>query len=359
MEDRYLKLRRLTGNVCVLIVIGLVAFGAIIYYTSYTGLSGVRPQIFWRFIFGAANIGNVISVAGMWFAIESPNVKMRWKNLMVVEAMLLIVFFTATAYQRFPAGLCMFGIPILFSAIFVDRILTRLSAVSAIILCGLSYLIGAFSSSDVYRAPKGTTNYGIAVMCIVICYLLSDLFFYAYKENLVKITAGAADNESLEKKLERDPMTGLYNHSAFYAHLDRLVKERNDEPLSLAVVDIDNFKRINDTYGHNNGDEVILNLASIMKEICDDGNNYVCRYGGEEFAVIFPNVKVKQAKESMETVLEKFRNCSYEWLDGNITFSCGIFQLSTYRMSSVEFFQVADKMLYQAKHSGKNQCVSG
>ena len=358
MEDRYLMLRKITANVCFLVNIVLILFGIAVYYTVYRGLPGVQSHIYWRFIFGSMVLGNALSTAVMWFAVESPNIRLRMKNLILTSMMVLIVFFTANAYQLFPAGLAMFGVPILFSSIFVDHFVTRITTVETLLGCLFVRICGDFFEG-VYGCPDKGVNFGITVLCIIICYVVSDLFFYAYKENLSKLTAGAADNESLEKKLERDPMTGLYNHSAFYSHLDRLVKERNEEPLSLAVVDIDNFKRINDTYGHNNGDEVILHLAAVMKEICDDGNNYVCRYGGEEFAVIFPNVKSRQAKEKMELVLEAFRSRKYDWMEGNVTFSCGIFQLSAYRMSSVEFFQVADKMLYQAKHSGKNQCVSG
>ena len=73
-------------------------------------------------------------------------------------------------------------------------------------------------------------------------------------------------------------MTSLYNHTAFYEYLDDFVKNRDDDPLTLAVVDIDDFKKVNDTYGHNNGDEVILNLSRVLQRNCGE-DNYVCRYG--------------------------------------------------------------------------------
>ena len=158
--------------------------------------------------------------------------------------------------------------------------------------------------------------------------------------------------------MQRDPMTSLYNHTAFYDYLDTFVRNRDDAPLTLAVIDIDDFKKVNDTYGHNNGDEVILNLSKVLQRNCGE-NNYVCRYGGEEFAVIFPDVKVKDAAKMMNNSLEEFRETKYEWTDKRITFSCGIFQMSSYTMTAEEFFRVADKMLYNAKQNGKNQCISG
>jgi len=75
--------------------------------------------------------------------------------------------------------------------------------------------------------------------------------------------------------------------------------------------------------------------------------------------VIFPDVKVKEAARMMNNALEEFRETKYDWTENRITFSCGIFQLSSYTMTAEEFFRVADKMLYNAKHNGKNRCVSG
>jgi len=358
VEDRFKNLRNQAARIVTILVVCIILFSIGLYDFAYAHVEGVRSFVYWRFMFGLPTTVNLMIIAAMWFILESPNIKAKVKNITVMYVMLLVCFVTITVFQRFSASFAMYGIPVLFSAVFVDKKIARMTAANAFFFNFLSYGIGKLYTEP-YQCPDAEICFVISTTCIAISCVLSIVLFHAMQDNLAALNAGAANNESLEKKLEKDPMTGLYNHSAFYTHLDRLVKERNDAPLSLAVVDIDNFKRINDTYGHNNGDEVILRLTHIMRERCEDGNNCVCRYGGEEFAVIFPNVKVKQAKEIMDGVLQEFREQRYDWLEGNVTFSCGIFQLSAYRMSSTEFFRVADKMLYQAKHSGKNQCVSG
>ena len=201
-------------------------------------------------------------------------------------------------------------------------------------------------------------NIILGIVLVTMARLFAHLMLIQLQKKDTMLQSHEKDNMALEKQLLRDQMTGLYNHTAFYEFLDRCVKMKGDEPLTLAVVDIDDFKKVNDTYGHDNGDEVILTLSKIMQEHCGT-DNYVCRYGGEEFAVIFPNSREKDARQIMLNILDAFRNTHYDWHSGSITFSCGVFQCSPYRMNAEEFFQITDKLLYKAKHNGKNQVCGG
>ncbi|MBQ6660578.1 MAG: GGDEF domain-containing protein [Lachnospiraceae bacterium] len=291
----------------------------------------------------------------MWQMLDSPNIDLQWKDLATI--LYLWVLCTVGCFVGAENAVLFgsFTIPISLSTVYGRRWMCR--ATEGLCLITVVQYVG---TGPLFPTCKETIVVDVftALILLVLCCFCNEILMEYVLENNGVIESHMSDNSRLEMRLQREPMTGLYNHTAFYEYLDTFVKNRGEDPLTLAVVDIDNFKKVNDTYGHNNGDEVILNLARVLQKWCGD-SNFVCRYGGEEFGVIFPNVKVKEATNMMNRALEEFRNTEYEWLDGRITFSCGIFQLSSYTMTASEFFRVADKMLYTAKHNGKNQCVSG
>ena len=153
-------------------------------------------------------------------------------------------------------------------------------------------------------------------------------------------------------------MTGLYNHRAFYAELDSSIEsaKNGNEDLCLAMIDIDNFKNVNDSYGHDCGDAVLKNLAEIIEKHCDSGDR-ACRYGGEEFAIIFNKKDISSAVNVVEKILNRFSQSTYKFTRESITFSCGLACFEK-QLSREEFFNVADKRMYKAKHNGKNQIMA-
>lgn len=160
--------------------------------------------------------------------------------------------------------------------------------------------------------------------------------------------------KQLYKHSNRDSLTGLRNRRYFYKRLayemERL--RRTSIPISLAIIDIDNFKRINDTYGHNEGDRVLIELSKIFKSnirVIDT----IARWGGEEFTVILPNTNIEGAKifaERVRNMVEKCNSCY------SATVCVGIASTS-HKMDVDKFVALADKALYRAKEK-KNKVVS-
>jgi diguanylate cyclase (GGDEF)-like protein len=155
-----------------------------------------------------------------------------------------------------------------------------------------------------------------------------------------------------------DPVSGLYNRRHFHGRLREELQraERRDSTVALLMIDLDDFKRVNDTYGHGAGDATIRATASIIRrsvrpfDICT-------RYGGEEFAVVMPDSSAVIA----ETVAERIRSRIGAWRPANdagaalqITASIG-FALGHRTTSADEFLARADRALYAAKNAGKNQ----
>ncbi|CAM3546408.1 GGDEF domain-containing protein [Marinicrinis lubricantis] len=162
----------------------------------------------------------------------------------------------------------------------------------------------------------------------------------------------------MDRMLKVDALTNLYNHKTFHEYLDMLTEQsnRNSMPLQLAILDIDNFKSINDTFGHTAGDAILTKVAGVLSETFVQ-NEIAARYGGEEFAVIFPGVAATEAYMLLEQAREKIEQLEHEELDGRkVTVSIGL-SMHQQGQSSAQLFTDADSLLYNAKRSGKNKTV--
>jgi diguanylate cyclase (GGDEF)-like protein len=157
-----------------------------------------------------------------------------------------------------------------------------------------------------------------------------------------------------------DPMTQLYNRRHFTQLSNQTIDlaQRNNQNISLIMLDIDKFKNINDTYGHQIGDEVIMALSSILKQNSRKGD-IVCRYGGEEFVIMLPNSNLDSAYRVAEDIREKVEKFHLEIRKNSqlhFTISLGVSELSIEQENSLDIaLKNADDALYKAKESGRNK----
>lgn len=159
----------------------------------------------------------------------------------------------------------------------------------------------------------------------------------------------------------RDPLTGIFNRLAMDSMVAREIElsQRNSTPLAMIALDIDFFKKVNDTYGHAFGDCVLKHLTECIKQ-CTRTSDALFRYGGEEFNLLLNNTELSGAQELAERIRQHIEltpcTCGGETI--NITASLGISILNKHDTQSA-FFKRADDALYQAKASGRNQVIFG
>ncbi|MCK4707238.1 MAG: GGDEF domain-containing protein, partial [Gammaproteobacteria bacterium] len=137
--------------------------------------------------------------------------------------------------------------------------------------------------------------------------------------------------------------------------------KRYQVPLSLIVIDIDYFKKINDNYGHMAGDKVLQTLAKLIQNNVRE-TDLLTRYGGEEFAIIMPDTDQEAAIGVAEKLRIETENCAFHYRDTrvNITISCGITEFKDKNKDNPEtVFERADAALYKAKDAGRNCCIPG
>jgi len=169
-----------------------------------------------------------------------------------------------------------------------------------------------------------------------------------------------SEHEEVKKQLLLDPLTEIANRQAYIWHCEKeFVRwQRYQRPLTMAVCDIDFFKKINDRHGHLAGDSVLQVVAKILKNrlrSCD----FIARYGGEEFVILMPETTGHGAMKALDSMRLLVEKCplSYSGESVSLTISCGITEFISDDSSPEDIFKRADAALYEAKNTGRNKIV--
>ncbi|MCK9473082.1 diguanylate cyclase [Sulfurimonas sp.] len=217
----------------------------------------------------------------------------------------------------------------------------------------LMYFIG-FADSN-YISSHGT-SIGLIIEALLLSYLV------AYKFKMMEEEKEEEKLKQIELKLlaSTDPMTKLYNRRYFTEISEKVldISKREKKHLSILMIDIDRFKNVNDTYGHQFGDEVLINLSRLLLDT-QRKSDIVCRYGGEEFVILLPNTALEDATnlaEKLRKLVESLTLISPLNEDFNFTVSIGVAQIYVEKEADLELaIKRADDALYVAKNSGRNR----
>ncbi|MBI4530613.1 MAG: diguanylate cyclase, partial [Candidatus Latescibacteria bacterium] len=178
-------------------------------------------------------------------------------------------------------------------------------------------------------------------------------------EELARLTTELEEkNRLLQNLADRDGLTGVFNYRYFEEFLTRQVAQtrRYNRALSLIMIDIDNFKDLNDTYGHQQGNVVLRELAQIFTSSVRQAD-LVARYGGEEFVIVLVETELKGAVHAAEKVRHLVERFLFPREEGNplhVTISLGVATLSPDLQTAHQLIEAADKALYEAKQRGRN-----
>jgi two-component system, cell cycle response regulator len=188
---------------------------------------------------------------------------------------------------------------------------------------------------------------------------VSRHFFTIIADCLGRTFRRALDYSRVSELSMRDGLTGLFNRRAFREMLDHEGERRKLEPLSVLMIDIDNFKGINDTFGHPAGDDVIVSVAKAIKSGAR-GANIVARYGGEEFVVLLPGALPDAAHAVAKRMKRHISDLSFSFCASRVNVTASIGAATSPgkdRHRVEELIEHADQALYLAKLAGKNRVI--
>ena len=247
------------------------------------------------------------------------------------------------------------------------------SIVDILILAGVVVIVGAIvmlSTSTVF-AFLSTTLFAIAYLFIsyyamelynlwipIVLPVIAIMAAFALSF-LAKYLMKARDFEYQYKLATIDGLTELYNHRYFQDTLRKQIDiaRRYNQPFSLIIIDIDFFKKFNDTYGHQAGDAVLRQVAKILKNN-SRATDYVCRYGGEEMTIILPNTSAEDALFNANRICKAVADTPFHLTPVdkvNVTISLGVSTFPDNAQTPQDLIEWADKGLYYAKEHGRNQ----
>lgn len=291
------------------------------------------------------------------FLVRSHRVPLIIKEYIALTLFIIFSFYLCLTHRIAAVLLGTFSLSVFASCIFSNIQITRwvLGMSSfALLLTGIKiYFEGKLDS-------RMTMELFVAWDFLLCSYLLAKALIRFSQDNLVALMSSYHQQQSMKEQLKLDPFTGLYNKKTFDDCLLMIMEEcrRTSICLSLAMIDVDHFKQINDVLGHAAGDRVLLHLAHILQSNKTD-NITVYRTGGEEFAIIFKDYCVKEAYkicDGMRSIMES--SSSLREMDKKtVTFSCGIACMNLQHTSSAELLKAADSALYKAKNNGRNNVV--
>lgn len=231
------------------------------------------------------------------------------------------------------------------------------------IICGILYFATSLFYDQMPHLHEPTKYISIALLFLNLVHFCLTLAiigfsfcqkFFQSEEKILQY------NKKLQQMVSTDALTSLWNRRAMNEHLVKLQSDytRHQKEFSVAIMDIDFFKSVNDTYGHGMGDVVLVRLSEILREHMK-GHGHVARWGGEEFLISFEDMTFEKAITMMEKLREKVSKETFSQDDVslNITITAGIEEYG-FRSTLDTLLTKADEKLYKGKTNGRNQTVS-
>ncbi|MBM7660321.1 diguanylate cyclase (GGDEF)-like protein [Bacillus mesophilus] len=351
MIDKKLLVRDILNTLWVIIVLYVAATSINFFFTSR------RSWLFINEVIIYPSLKLIIIMTIIEFALL--RVKKYIEYLVMIALTIMVCVLVTTLYEK-TVALFLFVFPVLTSLFFYNLTLLRVSILVAI----LSF-VGVSAFSENVQAHMKHSDFIIMFAIIMgFSFLTTTLLKHGRKlmNDLLRTTKEKRElitkNIYMERLTRIDPATELYNHRSFHEHLDSIFTFDSPETLDVhvSVLDIDNFKNINDTYGHRAGDSVIVKVAEQIKN-CLEGEDFGSRYGGEEFAIVSIGISTEEFFKKIEEIRTNIAAVTFNELEGNhVTISSGIQKLMP-GMQKEALFKGADTALYTAKRSGKNRTM--
>lgn len=338
------------------LTVGAMAMAHIIWYFAARKILAWPADVYlWNYIV-YPTIGLFLLTLAADLLIRSDRVRLIAKECISLSLFLIFSFYLCLTHRIATVLLGSFSLSIFASCIFANIFITRLTfwmSSFSLMITGLKiYYEGKLDNDMIMEI--------FVAYCILLCsYLLAKALIKSGHDSLAALINSRNQQLCMQEQLKLDPFTGLYNKKTFDELLPQLMEEcRNSNMcLSLAIIDVDDFKRVNDVYGHTTGDKTLLHLARILNSNRYE-SIYTFRIGGDEFAIIFKNYCVKEAYrvcDGMRSVMES--SLLHDVGEIHVTFSCGLACMNLHDTKPIEILKAADSALYIAKRNNRNKVV--
>lgn len=317
-------------------------------------ISSTTPIYFVRYLLFPTLLNSIFTFISFWVVHKtksSPTIKKYTVSLSLVA----MCFIISVVHGAFLSIYCVFTVCIIMTIIYGDFKLTTTTALLSMVAEYISAMFTAWDSDKIYNAYY---PFDIAVSIIILfgVYLacITIIVFECKKQTV--IFKNDLERYQLRQEILKDGLTGTFNKVALQNHLKKIVDDEVDTRCHLVLFDVDNFKQINDTYGHLEGDKVIRSFGEILNKHCDE-SCIPFRFGGDEFCILFIGNALENVISTTKKIKENFnRYVQLRKVDYHVTVSAGIAEYIK-GMTPEQLLENADIALYRSKGTKNSICL--
>lgn len=335
-----------------LVVVIVLAFlaecviGLLMYFTGE--ISTTIPIYMIKFLI-IPSILNFFMGAMIYRALCSNKLSQEQKIYITSITYVIVCFVLFTIHSAFTALYFIFAFPILLTTIYVKTRLTKITSIISIVTLIISELCIKWDNDKPSIMNDGIRlgNFIIAISLLIVFSSVCMLVIRFEKEKSEASRQKEMERYKLQKKLQIDELTGVYNRIGFRNAIQDMEEDISGNSYIFVMIDIDNFKRLNDSMGHVTGDCCLENFGKILKENCKNGIPF--RYGGDEFGVIFRNCTLNNVINICEQIQKEFALIEIKGKENlPLTISIGIDEYKK-DMKTTSLIAHTDKALYESK----------
>ncbi|MPM69691.1 hypothetical protein SDC9_116639 [bioreactor metagenome] len=252
-------------------------------------------------------------------------------------------------HSAFTATYYFFAIAVILTTVYLSYRITAVTALLGITALGISELFVKWDADkvSVFESTLRMSNFLISLFILIACAVVCMVEIrYERKKNEASIQI-EMERRQLKRILQLDELTGIFNRKSLHDALKDMEENAPDDRYILAITDIDNFKGVNDRFGHQAGDHCLMEFSKILKE--HGKNASIFRYGGDEFCLIFHHAEIQKAVSVCEQIQSRLSGLHFEAYPGlKLTASFGLASYFS-QTNAARLFVYADKALYEAK----------
>lgn len=334
--------------------VGVVAFslfveiciGILMYHTGE--ISSTIPVYLFKFVIVPCVL-NVLCILINYVVIHSQRLSLEIKIYIVSLIFVVISFILFTIHSAFTALYLIFAVPILLTTIYGNYKLTTITAVVSMIAVISSEVFIKWDVDKVSIWDDGIRlgNFLISLFVLIAFSAVCMVVIHFEREKNVAGMQKELERYKLQQRLQIDELTGIYNRIGFRNSIRDMEEDNSDNSYIFVMIDIDNFKLLNDTLGHVTGDQCLIEFGKILKANCGDASPF--RYGGDEFCILFQNSTVENVIKICERIQNDFKIVN---INGKtelpLTASFGIASYAN-DMAPSKLIMNTDKALYESK----------
>lgn len=354
IDKRWLKLHYSTS--VFLVLFGFLvecALGALVFIEGYSSITSSVYIIKYIMIPFCMNL--TLLLAG-FIVLRHPKIKQGIKVYTISLLFVGVCFVLLTVHSMFNVLYFIFAVPVLLTVVYSDYILTTITAVVGIFAKVLSELFIEWDPHK-YRPLHNeldTFNFIISI-CILVAFLAVCIIVIRFEreKNSASIQK-EIERFKMRKRLVTDELTQIYNRTALRTAFQDMECDKTQNNYIFVMMDMDNFKTINDTLGHHKGDDSLKVFGGILRQNCGDA--VPIRFGGDEFCMLFKNKSLRQVTESCKNIQKELRESCRTLTGEPLTVSIGIASYSK-GMTASQLLKNSDIALYKAKEHRDTVCV--